>query len=146
MNCKNCGAPLSEGTRFCYNCGAEVVEEVMQPQYDTQPQHYAQPQYNAQPQYAAQPRYQQPFTEQDLPEQYRPLSPWAYWGLSILYTVPIVGLIFMIIFSFNSGNIHRRNFTRSFWCWLIIAVIVFAILFATGAIFLTADVVAINNL
>lgn len=24
MNCKNCGAPLEEGTKFCINCGSQV--------------------------------------------------------------------------------------------------------------------------
>ena len=28
------------------------------------------------------------FEQQYLPEAYRPLSPWAYFGLSILYSVP----------------------------------------------------------
>ena len=54
-------------------------------------------------------------TREDLPSQYRPLSAWAYWGLSLLYMVPIVGFIFLIIFSFKSDNINRRSFTRSYW-------------------------------
>ena len=33
------------------------------------------------------------FEQQYLPEAYRPLSPWAYFGLSILYAVPFVGWI-----------------------------------------------------
>ncbi|MDO4815110.1 MAG: zinc ribbon domain-containing protein [Bacillota bacterium] len=130
MNCKNCGAPLAEGTKFCHSCGAEVAEEVVQPRYEAQPQ--------CQPSIVVQPQYQRPFTEQDLPEQYRPLSAWAYWGLSILYMVPIVGFVFMIVFSFNSGNIHRRNFTRSFWCWYIIIAVVCIISIAVGGGFLAA--------
>lgn len=42
MNCKLCGAFLPEGTRFCPSCGAEVVEEMKQPQYDAQPQYQQQ--------------------------------------------------------------------------------------------------------
>lgn len=71
------------------------------------------------------------------PKEYRPLSPWAYWGLSLLYTVPVVGLVFLIIFTFDKGNIHRRNFTRSYWCGLLFCLILIAIVvviaFATGA-------------
>lgn len=110
MNCMRCGAFLPEGTRFCPNCGAEALEEVMRPQY----------------------QQQQTFTEQNIPEQYRPLSPWAYWGLSILYAVPIVGFVFLIVFSFNSSNINRRNFTRAYWCGLLLAAIVVIILLVTG--------------
>ncbi len=78
-----------------------------------------------------------PITAANLPEQYRPLSPWAYFGLSLLYTVPIVGFVFFIIFTFSKGNINRRNFTRSYWIPLIITLIVGAIVvgivLATGA-------------
>lgn len=71
-------------------------------------------------------------TEAEIPEQYKPLSPWAYFGLNLLYSIPIVGFIFLIIFSFKNSNINRRNFTRSYWCNLIIVgviAIVFVILF-----------------
>ena len=55
---------------------------------------------------------------------YAPLSPWAYFGLQILFSVPVVGFIFLIVFSFSGGNINRRNFARSYWCvYVIIAAI-----------------------
>ena len=56
----------------------------------------------------------------DLPPQYRPMGAWAYFGLRLLYMVPIVGLVFMIVFTFSSGNINRRSFTRSYWCEYLI--------------------------
>lgn len=34
------------------------------------------------------------FEQQYLPEAYRPLSPWTYFGLSILYAVPVIGWVF----------------------------------------------------
>lgn len=73
-------------------------------------------------------------SKEDLPPQYRPLSAWAYWGLSLLYTVPIVGFVFMIVFSFSKGNINRRSFTRAYWIHLLIAVIIIAILLLTGVL------------
>ena len=66
-------------------------------------------------------------------EQLRPLSPWAYFGLQILFSIPIVGFIFLIVFSISSANINRRNFARSYWCVLIIVLIIFAIVAAVGA-------------
>lgn len=57
------------------------------------------------------------------------MGPWAYVGLRILYAIPVIGLIFLIIFTFSSGNINRRNFTRSYWCWILVALIIFALLF-----------------
>ena len=68
------------------------------------------------------------------PEQFRPLSPWAYVGYSILFAIPLVGLILLIVFSFSDNNINRRCYARSFFCWLIIGVIIFIILTATGVI------------
>ena len=36
------------------------------------------------------------FELQHLPEAYRPLSPWTYFGLGILYSLPLVGWIFLL--------------------------------------------------
>lgn len=118
MLCKNCNAIIGEGEKFCSNCGAPVIveETVAAPA----------PVENI----ASAPA--RPFTVEDLPEEYRPLSPWAYFGLQILYSIPIIGFIFLIIFSCKKSNINRRNFTRSYWCNLIIVgviAIVFVILF-----------------
>ena len=63
-----------------------------------------------------------------LPEENRPLSPWAYFGLQLLFAIPIVGFIFLIVFSCNGSNINRRNFARSYWCALLIYLIVIAVI------------------
>ena len=69
-------------------------------------------------------------------EQYRPLSPWAYFGLNILFSIPVVGFIFLIVYTFSNANINRRNYARSFWCTAILALIicgiVLALLMTTG--------------
>ena len=70
----------------------------------------------------------------ELPEQYRPLSPWAYFGLQLLFAIPVIGFIFLIVFSCKKSNINRRNFARSYWCALLIAVIVCTIVFIVAAI------------
>lgn len=86
------------------------------------------------------PNYQQPVDiESTLPPQYKPLSPWAYFGYSLLLGIPIVGLILAIVFSFNDDNINRRNFFRSFWCSLLIAVII-AVIVAVIALIVGASV------
>ena len=60
-----------------------------------------------------------------LPSQYRPLSPWAYFGYNILFAIPLVGFISLIVLSFNDTNINRRNYARSFFCVYILAIILF---------------------
>lgn len=61
---------------------------------------------------------------------YKPLSPWAYYGYGLLFSIPLVGLIFLIIFSFSDENINRRNFARSYWIALLIGIVVSAIAIA----------------
>lgn len=73
-------------------------------------------------------------------EEFRPLSPWAYFGYSVLFTVPLIGLIVNIVFCFSSENINRRNYARSFWCaYLLAAIIIAVFLVAAPAIGITAD-------
>ena len=68
----------------------------------------------------------------NIPENYKPLSPWAYFGYQILFSIPIIGFICLIIFSFNNNNINRKNFARSFFCVYILLAIVFGIIAALG--------------
>ncbi len=56
--------------------------------------------------------------------QYRPLGAWEYFGLSILYAIPVIGFIFLLVFTFSSGNINRRNYTRSYWCGLLVILLI----------------------
>ena len=68
-----------------------------------------------------------------LPEKYRPLSAWAYFGYQILFAIPLVGLICLIVFSLSSTNINRRNFARSYFCvYIIVVVILIIVLVAAG--------------
>ena len=71
--------------------------------------------------------------ENNIPEEYTPISMWGYFGYSILFAIPVVGLICIIVFSFGgSRNINLRNYARSFFCWLIIGAVIFIILLIFG--------------
>lgn len=75
------------------------------------------------------------FSEYDafnVPPEFRPLGAWAYFGLSILFTLPIIGLVFLIVFSLSDANINRRNFARSYFIGFAVALIILAVLFFTG--------------
>ena len=63
------------------------------------------------------------------PEQFRPLSPWAYFGYPLLFSIPLVGFILLIVFSVSNENINRRNFARSYWCVLVVGLIIALIMF-----------------
>lgn len=121
MKCTSCGSELAENVKFCTQCGAPVPKAPP-----------AEPEKPLPP--PVPPRYSQPSAP--IPLENRPLSPWAYYGLKLLFSIPLVGFICLIVFSLDNGNIHRRNFARSYWCGLIItlALIILAIviLLVTG--------------
>ena len=77
-------------------------------------------------------------TEDDIPDQYRPLGAWTYFGLNVLFSIPIIGFIFLLICSFSDQNINRRNFARSYWCIYVIYAILFFLYASKFLIFLSA--------
>lgn len=66
--------------------------------------------------------------------QYRLLSPWAYVGYGILFTLPVIGWILAIVFALNDDNLNRSNFARGYWCGVLVAVIVVVILSIVGMV------------
>ena len=67
---------------------------------------------------------------EELPEEYRPLSMWQYFLYQILFSIPIIGFIFLIIIAFGVWkNINLRNFARSYFFSLIILIILIVIVF-----------------
>ncbi len=72
---------------------------------------------------------------QNVPPELKPISMWGYFGYMILFAIPVVGIILLLVFSFGgTRNINLRNFARSYFCLLIIALILAAILVLTGAV------------
>ncbi len=101
MKCTNCGNDVAVN-QTCAQCGtvAPAFEPPLPP--PIAPKH---------------------ITEANIPPAYKPLGAWAYFGLQLLFSLPLVGFICLIVFSFDNGNIHRRNFARSYWCRFLIQVI-----------------------
>ena len=95
MKCTVCGAELADGVKFCTSCGATAATPVA-------------------PVAPAAP----PAKEVKL------LGPWGYFGLKILFSIPLVGFILLIVFSLDGSHLNRRNFARSYWCDLILGVVV----------------------
>lgn len=59
----------------------------------------------------------------ELPTKYKPLTAWNYFGYSLLFAIPLIGFICLIIFACDGSNINRRSFARSYFCTIIIAII-----------------------
>ena len=70
-----------------------------------------------------------------VPKEYEPISMWGYFGYELLFSIPVLGLIFLIVFAVSAKNVNLKNFARSYFCYLIIVLIICAIIFslAVGA-------------
>ena len=68
------------------------------------------------------------------------LQPWTYFGLGILYSLPLVGWIFLIVHAVSSQNLNRRNYARSYFCVYVLAIILIAVLGAMGVLSGLGDV------
>lgn len=137
MKCPSCNLELGENAKFCPICGATVVrpapveitpepapakpvfeEPVFEKPAFEKPV-FEQPVYQA----PAQPVYQAPVQPAPQKPEQKLMSPWGYVGWNILFSIPLVGFILLIVFSFDNSNLNRRNYARSFWCALLIALI-----------------------
>ena len=68
----------------------------------------------------------------NLAPEYRPMGAWEYFGYSLLYSIPIVGLILAFVFAFNNDNIHRKNHALAFLFTLAIVIVLSVCLFFTA--------------
>lgn len=79
-----------------------------------------------------------------LPSQYRPMGAWSYFGYSILFALPLIGFIALLVCAFSSSNIVRRSYARSYFCGLVIVLIVVGI--AVGILIAGGGLEAIMDL
>ena len=131
MNCPNCGTANEHDSVFCAECGTKLVQPAApatpaahDPSIEAtrvipQPIPQPAPQPAPIPQPVPAPAADQPVTPR-IPPEYKPLSPWAYFGWSLLYSIPFVGFVLLIVMSFAPRNKNHKNFTRSYWCGALI--------------------------
>lgn len=62
-----------------------------------------------------------------LPSKYRPMGAWGYVGYTILYLIPLIGFIMLIVFACSGSNISRRSHARSYFCFMLMGLIVLGI-------------------
>lgn len=64
----------------------------------------------------------------NIPDNYKPISMWGYFGYEILFSIPCVGFILLLVFSFGgTQNVNLKNFARSYFCFIIVFAIIVAI-------------------
>ena len=63
----------------------------------------------------------------NVPAELTPISMWGYFGYSLLFNIPVVGFILVCIFAIGAKNVNKKNFARSYFCGIILALIIFGI-------------------
>ncbi|MDO5804088.1 MAG: ABC transporter permease [Clostridia bacterium] len=80
-------------------------------------------------------QFQQYPQNTNIPEEYKPISMWGYFGYEILFSIPCVGLILLLVFAFGgTKNVNLRNFARSYFCFVILLVVLFAVFAMLGGL------------
>ena len=65
--------------------------------------------------------------EKHLPKSYRPITGWGYFWRSVFYAIPVIGWLFVLINALGAKNRNGRYFARSYFCGLLIALIIAAV-------------------
>ena len=69
----------------------------------------------------------------DVEREYQPISAWGYIGYQILFSIPVLGIIMLLVFAFGGGsNVNVRNFARSYVLVFVIAIVLVIAAFALG--------------
>ena len=145
MFCPKCGTEVSDDKAFCPECGNPLKSQAQQvsgarktagAQQASEGQQTAGAQQSWQAtgaQSGARPHPQVQFQSDTvvLPDEYKPISMWGYFGYEILFSIPIVGFIVLIVLSINGKNQNVKNFARSYFCFTIIVLILLVILLVT---------------
>ena len=138
--CTECGKEIADGVSFCTECGTkapadpvsattETVTEVKETKVETPAVHTPSAQNN----YQAQQTYTAPQTA------YAPPAPdptskvvgtGAYFGLMLLFAIPIIGQIACLIMAFAPKNKNIKHFARAQLIWMVIAIVLIGILVA----------------
>lgn len=61
-------------------------------------------------------------------EGVRFIKPWGYVGYNVLFSIPLVGWIFAIIWAFDKKFENRRNLARGWFCGILLSFIISAAL------------------
>ncbi len=139
MFCENCGTQCADNLSTCPNCGAALKSPYQAGPAPAGPAAPTGPAPQTHPGSSPAPAIARggSNTAMNIPPEYTPITMWGYFGYKFLFAVPVVGLILLIVFAVSAQNKNLKNFARSYFCDLIIAcvitAIVLVILLATGS-------------
>lgn len=72
----------------------------------------------------------------NIPEEYKPISAWGYFGYQLLFGIPCIGFIILCVFALGgTKNINLKNFARSYFCVFLLMLIIGIIVALLVAVF-----------
>lgn len=147
MRCTKCGTENSQGAKFCIKCGTTLMTPPpiqgngassnglgngQIPSWQSavpSPANFGNGYANGN---AGMP-IGQVIPDYNPSLDYEPLGMWAYFGYDILFAIPLIGLIFLIVFACGgTKNINLRNYARSKFCLFVILFAFFLLLGMIG--------------
>ena len=163
--CTNCGNLEADGIKFCTSCGALMDDfssaQTVQPE---QPASQPEPPVSQPVQPASQPV--QPIQQQPAPQQVQqppqyaipptqatqtvykevPISTGGYVGIIFLLSLPLINLLFLIIWACGGCNkVNKRNFARAILIWVLIGIILSGLLFLTATFIYDEEINALKD-
>ena len=138
--CEHCLKEIPEGV-LCEECAAAEAEENVKGSDNTTPvTHTASgaPQFH--PQFTApaasswteEKRFQVPLTLTQLPPALKPLGTWGFVGYTLLFMIPLVGLIVALVCACGgTGRVCLKNYARG---WIVTFVLLAVVIAAAGAL------------
>lgn len=144
--CSECGNPMVDGFSFCSQCGAKALDEpvvtasnapVVEAPVVEEPLIQEPPFV-----YTPAPPAPAPVYEDPAPAPaptYPAVSTGVYFWLMLLFSLPVVGFICTVIFSFAPKNPSLKHFSRAVLIWMLVGLILCGIL--AGLVLLFSNVV-----
>ena len=148
--CTKCGKEIKEGVAFCTECGTkapadpapsvtEAVTEAATVKVETPVVHTPTAQTGYQP--------QQTYTAPPAADPTnKVVGTGAYFGLMLLFAIPIIGQIACLIMAFAPKNKNIKHFARAMLIWTVIAIVLIGILVAVISLLTNSLMDYINQL
>ena len=146
--CTECGKEIADGVAFCTECGTKApadpatattktVTEAKETKVESPVVHTPPAQS-----YQAQQTYTQPAPD----PASKVVGTGAYFGLMLLFAIPIIGQIACLIMAFAPKNKNIKHFARAQLIWMVIAVVLLGILVAVISLLTNSLMDYINQL
>lgn len=132
MICPNCGNEIEQGIKFCGNCGMPINEgsyKASEPSIVETVIATGAP--SMEPMNLESTFIKSEARKIEIPIEYKPLSTWEYLLYSLLFYIPLIGWVFLLIFSFGgTQNKNLKNYARARFYWLAFSVLIGLVLIA----------------